>query len=352
MTVQKTLPAEWQSQSGVMLTWPHKQTDLASELTPVEFIFCEIAIIVSQYEQVLICSSNEAHTLHITHLLTQVECKLERIKILVVSSNHSSARDHGPITIIEDGKPVVLDFQFNGCGNKYLHQLDKQITSKLSQLGAFSSESIPVDLILEAGSIDSDGQGTLLTTSQCLLADSRNPSLSKADIEAHLKESLGAQRVLWLEHGQLLGDDTDSHIDMLARFINVNTICHIVCENKSDPHYAWLNDMKAELQAFKMANGQPYQLVELPFPNAVHDPLGQYLPASYCNFLIINKAVLVPIYNCPQDEQALEILIKNFPQHSVIAIDCRALIEQHSNLHGITMQLPAGVLADTQRIDA
>ena len=348
MTSTKILPAEWEPQSGVMLTWPHKQTDFASELTKVELIFCELAAIISQYEQVIICSSDEERNLHIHHLLSQIDCNIENVHIFTAASNDSWARDHGPITILENGKSVLLNFKFNGWGNKFPYELDNAINIQLATQGVLNPESTlrTIDFILEGGSIESDGKGTLLTTSQCLLTDSRNPKLTKNAIEKSLKEHIGVKRILWLEHGQLLGDDTDSHIDMLARFINDNTICYMACKNKSDPHYTWLNDMKAELEAFKTDGGQPYNLVELPFPNTILEPLGQRLPASYCNFLITNKSVLVPIYDCPQDELAINTLEECFPHHDVIAINCLALIQQHGSLHCITMQLPQGVLVD------
>jgi len=341
------LPAEWEPQSGVMLTWPHKQTDFASELTKAEMIFCELAIIISQYERVIICSSSEEHTSHITHLLLQTSCLMNNVSIFVVDSNDCWARDHGPISVINNGTPVLLDFEFNGWGNKFPHNLDNAITGELFKQGAFHQTALNhIDFILEGGSIESDGQGTLLTTSQCLLTDTRNSKLTKDAIEKSLKEHLGVKRILWLEHGQLLGDDTDSHIDMLARFINEDTICYMACKNKSDPHYAWLNDMKAELEAFTTDSGQPYNLVELPFPKEILESLGQRLPASYCNFLITNKAILAPVYDCPQDELAIEVLKTCFPQHEVIAINCLALIKQHGSLHCVTMQLPQGVLVD------
>lgn len=341
------LPAEWEPQSGVMLTWPHKQTDFASELTKVEMIFCELAIIISQYERVIICSSSEEHTSHITHLLLQTNCLLDNVSFFAVESNDCWARDHGPISIVKNDVPLLLDFQFNGWGNKFPYNLDNAINGKLFKQGAFHKTALnPINFILEGGSIESDGKGTLLTTSQCLLTDSRNTKLTKDAIETSLKEHLGVKRILWLEHGQLLGDDTDSHIDMLARFINEDTICYMACKNKSDPHYTWLNDMKAELEAFTTDRGQPYNLVELPFPKEILEPLGQRLPASYCNFLITNKAILAPVYDCPQDELAIEVLKTCFPQHEVIAINCLALIKQHGSLHCITMQLPQGVLVD------
>jgi len=329
-----------------MLTWPHKQTDFASELTQVEIVFCQLASIISQYEQVIICSTDEQHSLHILHLLTQSHALLENINIYTVASNDSWARDHGPITVFEDGQAILLDFKFNGWGNKFPHNLDDSINSELAAQGAFNTKIKSLGLVLEGGSIDSDGEGALLTTTQCLLADSRNPTLSKIDIEAKLKEVLGIAQVHWLEQGKLLGDDTDNHIDMLVRFINPDTLCYMQCDNQDDPHAVWLKQLKQELQTLRKPDGHPYTLVALPFPNAIFNDEGDRLPASYCNFLIINKAVLVPIYDCPQDEQAVEILSHCFPERKIIPINCRALIEQHGSLHCVTMQFPMGVLSD------
>ncbi len=344
--MNKTLPAEWYPQSGVMLTWPHKQTDFASELTRVEVVFCLLASIISQYERVIICSSDEQHTLHIHHLLTQTSCLLENINFYVVASNDSWARDHGPITILEDNKPILLDFKFNGWGKKYPHDIDDAINAELASQAAFNAPLKSLGFVLEGGSIDSNGQGTLLTTSPCLLKETRNPLLSKTDIEQQLKTTLGISQIHWLDYGLLIGDDTDNHIDMLARFINPDTICHMICDNQEDPHAVWMRELKQELQTLRKMDGKPYQLIELPFPKAIYNDDGERLPASYCNFLIINGAVLLPVYNCSQDKLAINVLAKHFPNRDIIPIDCRALIEQHGSLHCITMQFPTGVLAE------
>jgi len=344
--MNRTLPAEWYPQSGVMLTWPHKKTDFASELSRVEVVFCMLASIISQYEQVIICSSDEQHSLHIQHLLTQANCMLENVSLYEVNSDDSWARDHGPLTIIDNNQATLLDFKFNGWGNKYPHQQDDSINAALASQGAFKAALKSLGLILEGGSIDSNGKGTLLTTSPCLLSVSRNPTLSKSEIESQLKDVLGITTIHWLDYGLLIGDDTDNHIDMLARFVNTDTICHMVCDNNEDPHALWMRQLKNELQALRQTNGEPYNLVELPFPRAIYNDDGERLPASYCNFLIINKAVLLPIYDCPQDEQAIKVISDCFPDRVVFPIDCRSLIEQHGSLHCITMQLPIGALPD------
>lgn len=204
------------------------------------------------------------------------------------------------------------------------------------------------NLVLEGGGIETDGEGTLLTTEACLLNPNRNPTLSRAEVEAQLGEDFGVDRVLWLANGHLEGDDTDSHIDTLARFCNPTTIAYVRCDDSNDPHYEALAAMEQELQAFRQRNGDPYRLIPLPWPQACFDPEdGHRLPATYANFLIINQAVLVPTYGDPADATALSALAVAFPEHTLIPIECVSVIRQHGSLHCLTMQLPQGSLATT-----
>ena len=206
-----------------------------------------------------------------------------------------------------------------------------------------------LDFVLEGGAIESDGQGTILTTSGCLLAPKRNEGMNRADIEEHLKRTLHAQRILWLDHGHLEGDDTDGHIDTLARFCPGQTIAYVKCTDQNDSHYEDLSLMEEQLHTFRTLQDEPYQLVPLPMPDAIYDENGQRLPATYANFFIVNSAVLMPTYNQPvNDENAKKALQKAFPQHEVVGIDCRALIRQHGSLHCCTMQFPVSVLKPIQ----
>ncbi len=262
----------------------------------------------------------------------------------VAPSNDTWARDHGAITIVNNGKPELLDFQFNGWGNKFAAELDNQITATLDDANAFGSTPLKsVDFVLEGGAIESDGAGTLLTTSTCLLAPTRNPHLSQKKIEKELKHYFGLDRVLWLDHGELAGDDTDAHIDTLARLCDEQTIAYIQCSDPSDEHFEELQAMEAQLKTFKTAAGNPYKLVPLPMADACYDEDGDRMPATYANFLICNGAVLVPIYRVAQDEQALETIRSIFPDREVIGINCLPLIQQHGSLHCVTMQYPVGV---------
>jgi len=340
----RTLPAEWAPQSGVMLTWPHSQSDWHANLAAVERVYLELARTICQHEKLLIVCYDVAHQQHIQALL-QPHVSLSQVVFARHKSNDSWARDHGPITVLEQHRPRLLDFQFNGWGGKYAHDLDNQISSAVHADGVFGSTPLDrVDIILEGGSIDSDGEGSLLTTRVCLCHPQRNPHLSVADIERQLMQLLGVERILWLEHGWLAGDDTDSHIDMLARFCDPHTIAYSTCEDREDEHYPALSAMQAELTTLRQRNGQPYKLVALPIPQAIFNQDGDRLPASYANFLIINEAVLVPQYGDPADAVALQRLTACFPEREVIGINCRAVIEQFGSLHCLTMQLPNGVL--------
>jgi agmatine deiminase len=342
---RNSLPAEWAPQSGVMLTWPHVHGDWAKRLPQVEPVFTEIVRQVSRREKVLIACYDSRHRTHVEKLLAAAGVYLGRVILHTVPSNDTWARDHGPLTVLCRNEPLLLDFGFNGWGGKYGYELDNQITRRLYAQDSFGEAPLQtVDLVLEGGSIEVDGSGTLLTTARCLLAPTRNPKLGREQIEQNLKTLLGINRILWLQHGYLAGDDTDSHIDTLARFCDRNTLAYVRCDDPQDEHYAELQAMEQELKTFRAADGRPYRLVPLPWPRAKYDEDGQRLPATYANFLIVNGAVLVPTYDDPADDVALARLKECFPDRELVAIDCLPLIYQFGSLHCITMQLPEGVL--------
>jgi agmatine deiminase len=339
------LPPEWAPQSGVMLTWPHPHGDWAQRLATVEPVFVAIARAVAEREKVLIACYDSKHCAHVERLLADSDVPRERVILRAVPSNDTWARDHGPITVLCQDEPTLLDFGFNGWGGKYGYELDNQITRRLYAADTFGDTPLQtVDLVLEGGSIEVDGSGTLLTTARCLLAPTRNPDLSREQLETRLKELLGINRLLWLNHGYLAGDDTDNHIDTLARLCDARTIAYVRCDDPADEHYAELQVMEAELKSFRAADGNPYRLVALPWPRAIYDEDGNRLPATYANFLIINGAVLAPTYRDPADATALALLKNCFPDREIVAIDCLPLIYQYGSLHCVTMQLPAGVL--------
>lgn len=336
------LPPEWAPQSAIQLTWPRATGDFADWFDAVRANFVQLAVAISRYQPVLIGTEEDVAALRGD--LVAAGAVSQNLQLYPVRSNDVWARDHGPITVLRDGKPVLLDFTFNGWGGKFDAALDNTLTLQLKALGAFKAPVESTDFVLEGGGIDVDGQGALLTTTRCLLADTRNPHLSKAQIEDVLKARLGITRVLWLTHGDLIGDDTDGHVDTIARFCNATTIVYQACEDERDAHFEDLKGLETELRALQQANGQPYTLVALPLPPAIHDEDGKRLPAGYPNFLILNGAVLMPTYgDVATDAEALRRLKPHFPGREVIGLDCRALINQYGSLHCATMQLPAAL---------
>jgi len=334
---QILLPAEWDDQQFVQLTWPHKNTDWADMLDEVNECFVNIAREIIKHEDLLIVC---ADTDEVEQLLGDAD--LSRITFAEMPTNDTWARDHGGITVLVDGKPVVYDFTFNGWGLKFAANHDNLITRQLYTAGIFGDAAHKncFDFVLEGGSIESNGEGTLLTTSECLLSDNRN-NLSEEDIEAKLIEYFGLKQVLWLNHGYLAGDDTDSHVDTLARLCDRSTIAYVKCDDIEDEHYDELKKMKKELRMFKTSDGRYFRLIPLPMADVIY--LGEErLPATYANFLIINGAVLVPTYNSPKDELAIQQVQKAFPDREIVGIDCRALIKQHGSLHCVTMQYARG----------
>ncbi len=333
------LPAEWAPQRAVQLTWPRPDGDFADIFDAVEDTFIRIAVAITRFEDLIVACGDDVDALR--QRLTAAGARTDRLHLYVIPADDVWARDHGPITVFRDGQPLHLDFVFNGWGGKFDASLDNQVTRALDAQRAWTAAVESLDFVLEGGGIESDGCGTLLTTERCLLAPTRNPQFDKAQIEARLQHWFGVQRVLWLRHGDLLGDDTDGHIDTVARFCDTQTIAYQACDDADDPHYADLGAMAEELRALRTADGKPYRLVPLPLPQAIVADDGRRLPAGYANFLILNGAVLVPIYADINDETALERLRPCFPDREVIGIDCRALIAQYGSLHCVTMQIPS-----------
>lgn len=337
------LPAEWSKQSMVQLTWPHSDTDWAENLEEVEACYLEIARQILRFQPLLIVCRNQ-HSLR-KKIAPQAGQKLMMYEL---PYNDTWTRDFGPITVYKDGQACLCDFGYNAWGEKFAFDLDNQLNAKLWQAGAFGRDRAYVNctsFVLEGGSIDSDGAGSLLTTTECLLAPTRNGGMNQAEIEAYLMKTLGLERLLWIEHAYLQGDDTDGHIDMLARFCSRDSIAYVSADfpytarGHEQKQLDSLRAMEQELQAFRTTASRPYRLIPLPLPDAVwHND--ELLPASYANFLIINGAVLLPVYGRSQDDVAIKQLARAFPDRSIIPINCLALIKQHGSLHCISMQHP------------
>jgi agmatine deiminase len=339
------MPAEWEPQSGVMLTWPQADGDWASTLSEVEAVFYTIAFEIALRETVLINCASASQSDRVRATLIASGAPAANIITTVIASNDTWTRDYGPVGILVRGEPRLLNFTFNGWGNKYPAQLDNAVNRQLSQRGLFGSTPCEtIELVLEGGSIDSDGAGTLLTTTSCLLHPQRNARLSRHQLNTELSVLLGVKRLVWLEHGGLEGDDTDGHTDMLARFCDTETIAYQGCD---ESEYSWHDELQAmarELQQLKTPEGDPYRLIALPWPKPKFDSNGRRLPASYANFLVINNALLVPAYDDPADDEAAQLLHTCFPSREVVQVPCLPLIHQSGSLHCLTMQFPRGVV--------
>lgn len=340
--MQMRLPAEWEAQDAVLLAWPHAATDWADMLSQAEATYCALVQAIIPFEQVIIIAPD---TTLVAKALDQAGIERSRVWLVSADTNDTWTRDYGPITVHVNNTPVLLDFGFNGWGLKFPADKDNQVTRRLKADGVLLAPMNTIGLILEGGSIESDGQGTILTTSHCLLSANRNPQLDKDDLEGALRNLLGAHTIHWLDAGALIGDDTDAHIDTLARLCPNNTIIHITCDDMADPHYESLEEMRRQLEALRTPSGAPYRLLGLPWPTPKYAADGRRLPASYANYLVINDAVIVPTYNDPVDNGALAMVALAFPDRTIVGVDCSTLIEQHGSLHCVTMQLPQGVLA-------
>jgi len=303
--------AEWEPQSMVQLTWPHKDTDWAPMLPEITAVYEEMAREIAKREPLLIVAPEE------------------------FISNDTWARDHGFITVEDHGELVLLDFCFNGWGEKFEAALDNAINRHLYEQGLVrGTYEDHLDFVLEGGSIESDGKGTVFTTTCCLMAPHRNQPLTQAQIEDRLKQYLGAERIVWINHGSLIGDDTDGHIDTLVRICPDDTLLYI----GADTDHPDLLAMEEELRTLRTIDGRPYRLLQLPLPRPIYDG-DDRLPATYANYLVINGAVLVPTYAQPDlDAEALRTIALAYPDREIVPIDCRPVIRQHGSLHCCTMQ--------------
>ena len=318
------LPAEWEPQSGVQLTWPHEGTDWAPMLDEITETYRQMADAIRRYEPVFIVEP---------------------------PSNDTWARDHGFITLVPqdpDLSPRLLDFRFNGWGEKFPAELDNAINRRIYDEGRVQGEYVDqLDFVLEGGSIESDGKGTVFTTTGCLMAPHRNQPMTQQQIEERLKQALCAKRIVWINHGSLIGDDTDGHIDTLVRIAPDDTLLYI----GADDDHPDLLAMEQELQQLRTIEGHPYRLMRLPLPRPIYErgerreERGERLPATYANFLVINGAVICPTYGqADLDQEAMRIIGQAFPGRDIIGIDSRSIIRQHGSIHCCTMQYPEGVI--------
>ena len=331
--MRRMMPSEWAKQRAILMAFPHKNSDWAEDLNSALSPFIRIAQAVAYAQAVyIICDDKKK--------ISDMFCSTQNMSFIEIDTNDTWTRDYGYISVLDDEEVRLLDFIFDGWGGKFEASLDNGLNRTLHKKGYLGTTPLEsIDFVLEGGSIESDGEGTIMTTRACLCNPNRNGGLSKRDIEQKLEEYLGAKRVLWLDHGYLAGDDTDSHIDTLARFVSRDTIVYVSCEDKEDEHYAQLKKMEEELMRFKMIDGGAYNLVALPMVSAKYDKNNNRLPATYANFLITNKALLYPTYSVKEDRIAHKIFKTLFKEKEIIPIECSKLIEQGGSLHCSTMQI-------------
>ena len=349
MSAELRFPAEWEFQSAVLIAWPHAETDWAERLGEVEDTYVALVAAITRFEPVVICVADDDIETYAEMRLRSNRVDMERVRFVTVEYDDTWLRDSGPITLKRaDGGFRLLDFRFTGWGGKFEASRDDRLVGTLAGNGLFARADVQsIDFALEGGAIDTDGAGTLLTTWKCL--HERHPQLTREELSARLAGWLAQQRVLWLDHGYLEGDDTDAHVDTLARFASPDSIVFQACDDAGDSHHAELTAMGEELASLRTADDRPYRLFPLPWAQPIIDE-GRRLAASYANFLIVDGAVLMPAYGITPDERATDdaardVLAAAFPGREIVQVPCRPLIWQNGSLHCITMQLPAGLLA-------
>ena len=336
------LPAEWEPQAGVIIAWPHEATDWAPRLAAIETAYAGLARAIARFEPLIVCVADASVRDRAARRLDEAGVAAGRVRYVEVEYDDTWLRDSGPITLADGNDFRLLDFRFTGWGGKYGASRDDRVVETLVEGGLFrASLHQRIDWALEGGAIESDGRGTILTTWRCL--HQRHPDMERDEMTRRLLDAFHAERVLWLDHGYLEGDDTDAHIDTLARFAPDDAIVFQACDDPADSHYTELQAMAAEIAALRTRDGQPYRLFPLPWPQPILDE-GRRLAASYANFLVVNGAVLMPSYGDPADDAAAAVLARAFPGREIVPVPCRSLIWQNGSLHCITMQLPAGLL--------
>ncbi len=341
---QRRFPAEWETQQGILLCFPHNGNDWPGKYGAIQWAFVEFIKKIAEDETVFLVAANNALKLKITDILIKANVDLKKIEFIIQKTNRSWMRDSGPIIVKNGTKREALNFNFNGWAKYHNWQLDKHVPKTVAEHLKISLTQVThkgKKVVLEGGALEVNGQGTLITSEECLLHPSiqvRNPGFTREDYEAVFKEYLGVTNVIWLADG-IVGDDTHGHIDDLCRFVNEDTVVTVVKDNPKDSNYKPLQENLSRLQNAKLKNGKALKIVTLPMPKKIVFD-GVQLPASYANFLILNKSVLVPTFNDPSDRITLNILADCFPEREVIGISCNDFIWGFGTLHCLSQQIP------------
>ena len=335
-------PAEWEPQAAILIAWPNAETDWAERLAEVEETYIALVAAIVRFQRVVICVADDDVETYAEMRLRSNRIDMDRVRFVTVAYDDTWLRDSGPISLRDGNGFRLLDFRFTGWGGKFDASDDDRLVERLTAQDVFTTQDRQtIDFALEGGAIETDGEGTLLTTWQCL--HERHPDASREELTDKLSGWLKQDRVLWLDHGALEGDDTDAHIDTLARFAASDAIVFQACDDETDSHYADLKAMADEIAALRTRDGKPYRLFPLPWAQPVIDE-DRRLAASYANFLIVNGAVLMPAYGDAADDAAAAVLAQAFPNREIVQVPCRPLIWQNGSLHCITMQLPEGLV--------
>jgi len=333
------MPAEWEPHTATWLAWPHYEKHWPGKLEKIPFVYAEIIRALKDGEKVYVCVNNAKMEDAARDVLkiAGVNFTDDQVNFFIIPTDASWARDHGPIFVKDDaGNLIITDWVYNAWGGKWPHRNDDIVPQKIGKI--FNYPVIEPGMVLEGGSIDVNGQGTMLTTKQCLLNQNRNPNLDQRGIEKYLSDYLGVKNFIWLEEG-IVGDDTDGHIDDVARFVDVGTILCALADDLTDENYACLKKNYESLQIVRDQDGKKFKIITLPMPGPIYINDAR-MAASYLNFYIANDVVLMPRYNCPQDVTALKILKDVFSDRKVVAIDCVDLIWGFGAIHCSTQQQP------------
>ena len=333
-------PAEFAPHVATWLSWPHKEASWPGKIHTIFPYYCQFIKELTRGEIVRINVANEAMKAFAINRLQQEHVAMDKIEFFLNPTNDAWCRDHGPAFLVNptsEQKKVIVDWDYNAWGNKYPpYDLDDVIPTSIAK--HFNIPVFHPGIVMEGGSVEFNGKGTLMTSTACLLNPNRNPVLNKQQIEEYLFHYYGVEQILWIDEG-IVGDDTDGHIDDTVRFVNDDTVLTVIEENKSDENYSLLQHNLRQLKQMRLLNGKQLNIVELPMPDQViwED---QRLPASYANFYIANSSVIVPIYRCAKDDTALHVIQSCFPDRDVIGIDSTEIIWGLGSFHCLSQQEP------------
>ena len=338
------LAPEWERQDAIVIVWPHPYSDWAPRLEQIEPVYLQICKYVGKHQSIILIAYNKAHALDIGNMLSAAGIGCENVSFASIPTNDTWIRDYGPVCTVSGHRKFLLDFQFDGWGQKYNWQLDNAVNANLVKNLRFKASYLCIDQVLEAGNIEINGQGELLCSRTCFERDGPQPDTEFTQLEKQLEHRLGCRKVHWLDQVQLAGDDTCGHVDTLARFCTNDIIAYSACQNPKDVNHETLGQLSMQLLEINKQGGNRFELVPLQMP----DPIflnGQQLPATYTNFLITNDCVLVPVFHDRQDDCTLKLMDELFPDREIVDIESGTLIRQRGGLHCAAMQIPEGFIA-------